>query len=91
MSNDDAFFVSLLRSSLSERKSQSIDGVSIETMYVLPWDVLKNWLGEENLNQRTQQVLAKAAVMSLDERSLVALQTAEKYTAGWRPPDFPGK
>jgi predicted KAP-like P-loop ATPase len=80
--NGDAFFVRFIGSALSESRSQSIGEVAVRREYRLPWDSLVSMLGEEPLSAR---IAAIDALSVSEERDRQALETAKRYSSGWRP------
>jgi hypothetical protein len=82
LAKSDRFFVRLLRSGLSEARSQSIGEVAVRREYRLPWDTFVKLLGEEQLIKRIGEF---ANETPNDERDRLALETARRYVEGWRP------
>lgn len=85
---DDQFLVRLLRSGVSERTSRGLRDVAGRQQQTLPWDYLVELLGADVLATRVDELNARRASLSLDERDATAVDTALRYRGGWRPGRF---
>lgn len=85
---NDRVFLRLLHSSLAEAFAQTSGTVSVRMEYRLLWDGLTSMFGEEILQRRIHEVATSVDKESLDKRSRLALELAERYASGWRPPRF---
>lgn len=87
----DGAFVRFLRSGLGEYISGEMGRVAFNVQHTLPWNALTRLIGEGRLLARVAEVQAAIDMDALDDRSKVAIQTAVKYSDGWRPPSHPAK
>jgi hypothetical protein len=71
----------ILRSARSETLSQTMGSRAVRRLPRLPWDLLINLFGSEDVLRSRIQDLKGAAVG--EDQDLIAL--AEKYLGGWRP------
>ncbi|KAB2907699.1 MAG: hypothetical protein F9K40_04835 [Kofleriaceae bacterium] len=85
---NDRFFLRLLRSGLGDRTGFGLGNVAQKHEHTLAWEYLTDLLGEDLLVQRVDVLHAGRESMQLDERDAVALDTAVRYRAGWRPGRF---
>jgi len=84
--SNDAVFLRLLRSALSERRSQSLGDLAVRTTADLPWEGLAEMIGGiEKLSARVSDVASRVARDELDERTRLALETAERFAIGELP------
>ncbi|MDQ4142988.1 MAG: KAP family NTPase [Actinomycetota bacterium] len=79
---DDRVFLQLLRAGLGEQTSQTIGDYAVRSRPSLPWELYGQWLGEEAVRQRVEDLAAKTAGHGLPERSRAALEAAQKYASG---------
>ena len=87
LAQKDAVFLAVLRSSLKETHSFTQGEVVSRVEHELMWDVMCDLFGEDVVKRRVEE-LARArdgGRLSLDERTSLALDTARRYVAGWRP------
>lgn len=85
---NDRFFIRLLRSALGDRSGFGMGDVAQKHDHTLAWDYLIELLGEDLLVQRVDALHSGRANLFLDERDVVALDTAVRYRAGVRPGRF---
>jgi hypothetical protein len=79
--------LAVLRSSLKESHSFTQGDVVSRVEHELMWDAMCGLFGEDVVQRRVEE-LARAhdrGGVSLDERTSLALDTARRYAAGWRP------
>ena len=81
----DAVFLRFLRSGLSEQSSVPVGDVAVTHVSILPWEALETLIGDSRLLARVAEVHSRAKLDELDERSVLALKTAIRYSDGWRP------
>jgi hypothetical protein len=87
LAEKDPVFLTALRSSLRESHSFTQGEVVSRVGHELMWDALCDLFGENVVKRRVEE-LARArdgGGVSLDERTSLALDTARRYVAGWRP------
>lgn len=87
LAEKDPIFLAVLRSSLKESHSFTQGEVVSRTEHELMWDAMCDLFGEDVVKRRVEE-LARArggGGASLDERTNLALDTARRYAAGWRP------
>jgi KAP-like P-loop domain-containing protein len=83
---DDVVFLRLLRSSYGESRRQQTGDLAVRTTPQLPWEVLARVVGgEERLRARVGEVAARVDRERLDDRTRLALETAERYVSGELP------
>lgn len=83
---NDLVFLQLLRSALSERQSQSSGALAVHSTPDLPWDGIAELVGgADELVSRVNHVATHITREQLDERTELALETAEKYVSGELP------
>lgn len=83
----DSIFLAVLRGSLTESHSATIgDGIA-RVEHALAWETMCDLFGEEVVKHRVEELARShdGGGLSLDERTNLALDTAERYAAGWRP------
>lgn len=80
----DAVLLGLLRSSLSETRSQTIGEVTVQTESVLPWEWLETLVAPDDLLGRVTAIDA-STIDPADRRLTGAVATAKRYAEGWRP------
>jgi hypothetical protein len=84
--NEDDLFLRLLRSGYGESQRQQMGDLAVRTTPTLPWEVLVDVVGgEERLRERVTEVAARVDRGHLDERTRVAIETAERYVSGELP------
>ena len=79
---DDRVFLAVLRSGLGERRAQAVGDYAVRRRASLPWEAFEEWLGADLLRERLREVADESERASLDERTRLALETAESYAAG---------
>ncbi len=87
LAEKDSVFLTVLRSSLKESHSFTQGEVVSRVEHELMWDAMCDLFGEDVVQRRVEE-LARAGdggVVSPDERTSLALDTARRYVAGWRP------
>ena len=84
---DDRVLARLLSGSLGETTSQGMGDVGVRRTATLPWDWLKSLLSDGELESRVKGLAERLEPAVLDDRTLEALELAEKYASGWRPDD----
>lgn len=81
--DDDAVFLQLLRSILTEHRSQTVGDVAVQTTPALPWQMMADLVGDEaRLRERVADVGEHTERDDLDDRTRLALETAERYASG---------
>ncbi len=84
---DDGVLLRLLRSALSEHRSQTVGDLAVRSTPALPWESLAEIVGgEAALKRRLDEIRARVDPDELDDRTRLALETAERYRTG-QPPD----
>jgi hypothetical protein len=84
---DDDIFLRLLRSALSEHQSQTVGELAIRSTPALWWPGLIDMVGDESaLKRRISEVAGRIDRDQLDDRTRLALETAERYSSGELPP-----
>lgn len=69
--------------SYGESRRQQMGDLAVRTTPTLPWEVLAEVVGsEERLRGRVTDVAARVDREQLEERTRIALETAERYVAG---------
>ncbi len=87
LAEKDSVFLAVLRSSLKESHSFTLGDVVSRVEHGLMWDTMFKLFGEDVVKRRVEE-LARArdgGRISPDERTNLALDTAKRYAAGWRP------
>ncbi len=87
LAEKDPVFLAVLRSSLKESHSFTQGEVVSRVDHELMWDAMCDLFGEDVVKRRVEE-LARACHgggVYLDERTSLALDTARRYVAGWRP------
>ncbi len=87
LAEKDPIFLAVLRSSLKESHSFTQGEVVSRAKHELMWDAMCDLFGEDVVKRRVEE-FARArhgGGVSLDERTSLALDTARRYVAGWRP------
>jgi predicted KAP-like P-loop ATPase len=83
---DDGVLLRLLRSSYSEQRSQTVGDLAVRSTPTLYWPGLAEMVGdEERLTQRVTELAGRVDRAQLDERTRLALETAERYASGELP------
>ena len=82
---DDRVFLQLLRAGLSEEKSQNMGDYAMRTSPALPWGLFQEWLGDDELRRRVEEVTSTTNLVALPDRTGVALETADSYVRGVLP------
>jgi hypothetical protein len=81
--DDPKFAATLLTSSVSQARRQSMGSRSVEISDRIAWETLLEVLnGEENVRR-----CRNGAVVELSEESTL-IKLVDKYLEGWRPPEF---
>jgi hypothetical protein len=78
---DDDVLIALLRSSLSERTTQTIGQVAMVRRPALPWEVFVEWIGEDVLIERVGDLRSRFPE-GLPGRAGLALDAAIGYAQG---------
>jgi len=87
LAEKDIVFLAVLRSSLKESHSFTLGEVVSRVEHELMWDAMCDLFDEDVVKRRVEE-LARArdeGGVSPDERTSLALDTARRYVAGWRP------
>ncbi len=84
---DDAVFLRMLRSSLSEQRSQTVGDYAVRSQPALPWELFERWFGPDLLRERLREVAERVVPGTLPERTRIALDTAERYASGQQTND----
>jgi predicted KAP-like P-loop ATPase len=79
---DDAVMIRLLRSGLSEQRSQTMGEYAVQSRPALPWELFIEWFGEDELKARIKELSDRVNRNALDQRSKEALDAAERYSSG---------
>lgn len=83
---DDRVVLRLLRSGYGESRGQQMGDLAVRTTPQLPWELLADIVGgEERLRERVGEVAARVDREQLDDRTRIALETAERYVSGELP------
>lgn len=83
---DDAVALRLLRSGYGESRRQQMGDLAVRSTPMLPWELLAEIVGGEGrLRQRVTEIVARVDRNQLDERTRLALETAERYVSGELP------
>lgn len=82
---NDRFMLRLLRSALGDRSGFGMGDVAQKHEYTIAWEYLLDLLGEPLLVERVDALHTARPNLQLDERDVVALDTAVRYRVGWRP------
>lgn len=75
----------LLKASVTETRSQSLESRSVTTSKLLHWDVLVEVMGGESA---IQEMVDRIGAVSDDTELEEALGLARRYLTGWRPKRF---
>jgi hypothetical protein len=83
----DPVFLAVLRSSLRESHSATIGDVVAHVEHALAWDAMCELFGEDAVKRRVEELARSrdGGRISPDQRTNLALDTAKRYAAGWRP------
>lgn len=83
----DPVFLAVLRSSLKESHSFTQGDVVSRVEHAMMWDVMCKLFGEEVVKRRVEELARSrdGGKITPDERTSLALDTAKRYAAGWRP------
>lgn len=85
---DDAVLLRLLRSCLSESRSQTLGDVAVRSTPTLQWPLIAELVGDETpLVARVQALAASVDRSQLDGRTVEALDLALRYATGDPPTD----
>jgi predicted KAP-like P-loop ATPase len=76
----------LLKTGLTESRSQTMGDTAVKRDWRLPWEILERLVGADALGA-TVQDLAKANDKP-GERTKQAIELAARYASGWRPKDY---
>jgi hypothetical protein len=79
---NDSVLLQLLRSGLSEQRSQTMGDYAVRARPSLPWELLVEWLGEDQLKRRIDELGRTVDREAIPERTRVTLETAERYASG---------
>ncbi len=83
---DEGLMLSILRSALWVGHGGPVDEVAQHRILNLPWEDLETLFGAARWNSRARQVVESVDRIHADESTREALETADKYLSGWRPP-----
>ncbi|CAN5846007.1 hypothetical protein BH23ACT11_BH23ACT11_14560 [soil metagenome] len=83
----DTVFLAVLRSSLNESHSFTQGDAVSRVERELTWDTMCKLFGEDVVKRRIEELVRAhdGGRTSTDERTNLALNTAKRYAAGWRP------
>ena len=84
----DRFMLRLLRSAVGDRTGFGLGDVAQKHEYTIAWEYLVDLLGETLLVSRVDGLHSARSSLHLEEREVVALDTAVRYRAGVRPSRF---